>query len=77
MADDMNSARRTFVGAAVLAIAAGELANIRPASAQTRKAQPIKPGTHKSFASLKQVLELCVQRQFLTLLWYREYAASA
>ena len=29
------------------------------------------------FASLKQVLELCVQRQFLTLLWYREYAASA
>lgn len=28
-------------------------------------------------AAMRQVLELCVQRQFLTLLWYPDYAASA
>ncbi len=55
MSDDMNHARRTFMGAAVLAIAAAELAMTGPASAQAGKARPIKPGTHKSFASLKQI----------------------
>ena len=55
MSDDMNRARRTFVGTAVLAIAAAELGITGSASAQPRKAKPIKPGTNKSFASLKQI----------------------
>ena len=55
MSDEMNLARRTFLATAVLAIAAAELAMAGPASAQPGKAKPIKPGTNKSFASLKQV----------------------
>ena len=43
------------MGTAVLAIAAAELAITGSASAQPGKAKPIKPGTNKSFASLKQV----------------------
>ena len=52
---DMNHARRAFLGTAVLAIAAAELALTGAASAQSGKASPVKPGTHTSFASLKQV----------------------
>jgi len=37
MSDEMNSARRTFMGAAVLATMAAELRLARPANAQTRK----------------------------------------
>jgi pimeloyl-ACP methyl ester carboxylesterase len=55
MSDDMNRARRAFMATAVLAIATGELAIMRPASAQHGKAKPVKPGTHNSFASLKQI----------------------
>ena len=55
MSDNVDRARRTFVGSAVLAIAAAELGNIGPASAQPGKAKPVKPGTNKSFAPLKQV----------------------
>ena len=55
MSDDMNHARRAFMGAAVLAIAAAELALTGAASAQSGKASPVKPGTHTSFASLKQI----------------------
>jgi pimeloyl-ACP methyl ester carboxylesterase len=55
MHDGMNRGRRNFVGATVLAIAAAELAIARPASAQPGRAKPIKPGTNKSFASLKQI----------------------
>jgi pimeloyl-ACP methyl ester carboxylesterase len=55
MSDDMNRSRRTFVGSAVLAIAAAELGIAGHASAQVARAAPIKPGTHKSFAPLKQI----------------------
>ena len=55
MSDDMNDARRTFIGAAVLATIASELGMARPANAQTRAATLVKPGTHKAFAPLKQV----------------------
>ena len=55
MSDDMNHARRAFMGAAVLAIAAAELAMTGAASAQAGKAGPVKPGTNTSFASLKQI----------------------
>src|SRR5258705_1699018 len=55
MSDDMNRARRTFVGTALLAIAAAGLGITGSACAQPRKAKPIKPGTNKSFASLKQI----------------------
>ena len=55
MSDDMNRARRSFVGNALLAFAAAELALAGTASAQTAKAPPIKPGTHTSFAPLKQI----------------------
>jgi pimeloyl-ACP methyl ester carboxylesterase len=54
MSDDVNRSRRTFLGTAVLTIAAAELALSGPARAQAGKAKPIKPGTNKSFASLKQ-----------------------
>ena len=55
MSNDFSHARRNFVGAAVLAVAAAELAIPGPASAQSSRARPIKPGTHKSFAPLKEV----------------------
>ena len=55
MPDETNRARRTFLGTAVLAVAAVELGLTGPASAQPGKAKPIKPGTNKSFASLKQI----------------------
>jgi len=55
MSDEMNSARRTFMGAAVLATMAAELRLARPANAQTRKVTPVNPGTYKAFAPLKQV----------------------
>ena len=55
MPDDVNQARRAFVGAAVLALAAAELATPAPAVAQGGKAPPVKPGTPTSFASPKQI----------------------
>jgi pimeloyl-ACP methyl ester carboxylesterase len=55
MSDGIDHARRSFVGTAVLAIAAAELGFTGPASAQPGKAITIKPGTNKSFASLKQI----------------------
>ena len=52
--------RRRFFGTAAAAIAAAEFGMIGPAGAEAVKAKstglrPVKPGTHTSFASLKQV----------------------
>src|SRR4051812_40640641 len=55
MSENMNRARRNFLGSAALALAAAELAITAPASAQLGNANPIKPGTNTSFASLKQI----------------------
>jgi pimeloyl-ACP methyl ester carboxylesterase len=51
----MNRARRNFVGAAGLAVAAAGLAPTRAAWAQPGPMQPVKPGTNTSFAPLKQI----------------------
>jgi len=55
MSDVINPARRSFLGKAILAVAAAELAMTGSADAQTAKVRPIKPGTNTSFGSLKQV----------------------
>ena len=55
MSDVINPARRSFLGKAILAVAAAELAMTGSAGAQTTKVRPIKPGTNTSFGSLKQV----------------------
>jgi len=55
MHDGVNRGRRNFVSTAILGIAAAELAIARPASAQATKAKPVRPGTNKSFAPLKEV----------------------
>ena len=52
--------RRRFVGGAALAIAAAEFGIAAAASAEPAKAKPtalraVKPGTHTSFAALKQI----------------------
>jgi pimeloyl-ACP methyl ester carboxylesterase len=55
MAEQINRDRRRLLGTAVLTIAAAELALIGSADAQSRKINPIKPGTNTSFGSLKQI----------------------
>jgi pimeloyl-ACP methyl ester carboxylesterase len=55
MSEEINHDRRRLLGTAVLTIAAAELAMIGSANAQSRKINPIKPGTNTSFASLKQI----------------------
>jgi pimeloyl-ACP methyl ester carboxylesterase len=55
MAEEVNHDRRRLLGAAVLSIAAAELAMLGSASAQSPKINPIKPGTNTSFGSLKQI----------------------
>ena len=55
MAEQINQDRRRLLGAAVLTLAAAELATIGSAYAQSRKINPIKPGTNTSFGSLKQI----------------------
>jgi pimeloyl-ACP methyl ester carboxylesterase len=57
---DIDRQRRYFFGAAALTIAAAQLGIIGPAAAQSGKAKsaavpPVKPGTHTSFRSLKQI----------------------
>jgi pimeloyl-ACP methyl ester carboxylesterase len=48
--------RRRFVGAAALAVAATQFGLSGPAGAQQEKKMPaIKPGTHASFAAIKQI----------------------
>src|SRR5882762_8482181 len=55
MSEEINHDRRRLLGTAVLTIAAAELAIIGSANAQSRKINPIKPGTNTSFSSLKQI----------------------
>jgi pimeloyl-ACP methyl ester carboxylesterase len=55
MSEQINQDRRRILGAAVLAVAAAELATLGSAQAQSTKIDPIKPGTNTSFASLKQI----------------------
>ena len=55
MAEQIDNDRRRILGVVVLSIAAAELVVIGSADAQSRKINPIKPGTSTSFASLKQI----------------------
>src|SRR5438874_3412245 len=55
MSEEINHDRRRIIGAAVLTLAAAELATIASANAQSGKVMPIKPGTNTSFGSLKQI----------------------
>ncbi|HEY6282286.1 MAG TPA: alpha/beta hydrolase [Burkholderiales bacterium] len=55
MSEEINHNRRRLLGTAVLTIAAAELAMIGSADAQSSKMNPIKPGTNRSFSSLKQI----------------------
>jgi hypothetical protein len=60
MSEEINHDRRRFLGTAVMTIAAAELVMISSADAQSSRITPadattIKPGTNKSFGSLKQI----------------------
>jgi pimeloyl-ACP methyl ester carboxylesterase len=58
--EEINERRRRFLGGAAATIAAAQLGMIGAASAQSAKAGPtpsstVAPGTHTSFATLKQI----------------------
>jgi pimeloyl-ACP methyl ester carboxylesterase len=55
MSEELDHDRRRFLGAAVMTIAAADLAAIGVANAQSPKIGPIKPETNTSFGSLKQI----------------------
>src|SRR6267154_698264 len=60
MSDEINRARRRFLGTAAMTLAAAQLAFNGKADAQPSKARPaglrsVKPGAHTSFATLKQI----------------------
>src|SRR5882762_168302 len=60
MSEDINHDRRRLLGTAAMTIAAAQLSMIGTASAQSGETKPaqlpaIKPGTNKSFSSLKQI----------------------
>src|SRR5512139_1100667 len=60
MGDETKYDRRRFLSSAAMTIAAAKLAMIGSADAQSSKAKPaalptIKPGTNRSFGSLKQI----------------------
>src|SRR5437588_6377715 len=55
MSEEINHDRRGLLGAAVLTVAAAELAIVGASDAQSGKIGPIKPGTNTSFATLKQI----------------------
>ena len=60
MSEEINFDRRRFLGTAAMTIAAAQLGVFGSADAQSGKANPasvptIKPGTNKSFGSLKQI----------------------
>src|SRR5881392_2131896 len=55
MSEEINHDRRHLIGAAVLTLAAAELAAIASADAQSGKVRPIQPGTNTSFGPLKQI----------------------
>ena len=54
-AEQIDLRRRHFLGTAALTLAADQLGWTGAASARTRKLPAIKPGTHTSFALLKQI----------------------
>src|SRR5712671_5040068 len=53
--EGINRHRRRFIGSTAMTIVAGQFGMIGSANAQSRKINPIKPGTNTSFASLKQI----------------------
>ena len=60
MSEAINHDRRRFIGTAAMTMAAAQLGMIGSAKAQSSKIQPagvptMKPGTHTSFGSLKQI----------------------
>jgi pimeloyl-ACP methyl ester carboxylesterase len=55
MSQEINHDRRRLIGAAVLTLAAAELATIASAHAQSGEVRPIKRGTNTSFSLLKQI----------------------
>src|ERR1700743_2144260 len=60
MLEEINHKRRRFIGNAALAVAATQLGFLGSASAQQRNpastdVPAVKPGTHTSFASIKQI----------------------
>src|ERR1700674_1174221 len=55
MSEEINHDRRRLLGAAVLTVAAAELAIVGAADAQSGKIGPIKPGTNTSCAPVKQI----------------------
>jgi pimeloyl-ACP methyl ester carboxylesterase len=58
-AEDIDHHRRRFFGSAALTVAAAQLAMMGSADAQSSETKPgqltVKPGTHTSFAPLKQI----------------------
>jgi hypothetical protein len=60
MSEPINHQRRRFLSTAAMTIAAARLGIVGAANAQPGKAKPadlpaIRPGTHTSFATLKQI----------------------
>ncbi|MBR0713118.1 alpha/beta fold hydrolase [Bradyrhizobium liaoningense] len=55
MSDPIDRARRRFISSAALTLAAVPIVLKGAAVAQTSSRQPIKPGTTKAFAALKQI----------------------
>ncbi len=60
MVEEINHDRRRFLATAIMTFASAELGIIGSAAAQSSKAKPatvpaIKPGTNRSFGSLKQI----------------------
>jgi pimeloyl-ACP methyl ester carboxylesterase len=60
MSEEINHDRRRFLGTAAITIAAAQVGMFGSANAQSGKTKPanlpaIKPGTHTSFGSLKQI----------------------
>jgi pimeloyl-ACP methyl ester carboxylesterase len=53
--EGINRHRRRFIGSTAMTIVAGQFGMIGSADAQSSKINPIKPGTNKSFSSLKQI----------------------
>ena len=53
--ESINDGRRRFFGVAVGTVAAAQLAGPAVAEAQSKRTPLVKPGTHTSFAALKQI----------------------
>src|SRR5882757_1412859 len=53
--EGINRDRRRFIGSTAMTIAAAQFGMIASADAQSRRINPIKPGTNTSFSVLKQI----------------------